>query len=56
MGNVSGVGAVEDATAGGVTEPEFHTVEKGDTLWAIATKTMATVPKSTQFLRSTFPC
>ena len=37
MGNVEGVAAVNDQAGGGGT---FHTVEKGDTLWAIAEKTM----------------
>ncbi len=37
VGNVKGVSAVEDSmpSAG---EPVFHTVEKGDTLWAISSK------------------
>ena len=39
VGNVKGVSAVEDnvPSAG---EPVFHTVEKGDTLWAISSKTL----------------
>ncbi len=39
VGNVEGVAAVEDdvPSAG---EPVFHTVEKGDTLWAISSKTL----------------
>lgn len=39
-GNVEGIAEVEDdmsAKAGG-DEASFHTVEKGDTLWAVATK------------------
>ena len=40
VGNVAGVSAVEDATASAGPEPVFHTVEKGDTLWAIAEKTL----------------
>jgi nucleoid-associated protein YgaU len=40
VGNVDGVAAVDDGTSGGGKEPVFHTVEKGDTLWAIAEKTM----------------
>lgn len=40
VGNVEGVASVEDDVAGGEGEPVFHTVEKGDTLWAIAEKTM----------------
>lgn len=34
-GNAAGVAKVEDDSA---EEPVFHTVEKGDTLWAIASK------------------
>ncbi|MEM9715435.1 MAG: peptidoglycan-binding protein LysM [Pseudomonadota bacterium] len=37
VGNVEGIAAVDDQAGGGGT---FHTVEKGDTLWAIAEKTM----------------
>ena len=40
VGNVDGVAAVEDNVAGGDGEPTFHTVEKGDTLWAISEKTL----------------
>lgn len=38
VGNVEGVAEVEDDVAGG--DPVFHTVKKGDTLWAIAAKTL----------------
>lgn len=38
VGNIEGVAAVEDDVEGG--DPVFHTVEKGDTLWAIATKAL----------------
>lgn len=38
VGNVEGVATVEDDTSG--PEPVFHTVEKGDTLWAIAEKAL----------------
>lgn len=38
VGNVEGVAAVEDEVAGG--DPLFHTVEKGDTLWAISEKAL----------------
>jgi nucleoid-associated protein YgaU len=38
VGNVEGVAAVDDQTGG--ADPVFHTVEKGDTLWAIAEKTL----------------
>ena len=38
-GNVDGIAAVEDtAGAPDAREPVFHTVEKGDTLWAISEK------------------
>lgn len=37
VGNVEGVASVEADTSG---DPVFHTVEKGDTLWAIAEKTL----------------
>ena len=40
VGNVEGVAEVEDDIDGGEGEPTFHTVEKGDTLWAIAEKTL----------------
>ncbi len=38
VGNVEGVAAVEDTVAG--DDPTFHTVVKGDTLWAISKKTL----------------
>ena len=37
VGNVEGVAEVEADTSG---DPVFHTVEKGDTLWAIAEKAL----------------
>lgn len=40
VGNVEGIAAVDDSTKGDGTEPVFHEVEKGDTLWAIASKTL----------------
>jgi nucleoid-associated protein YgaU len=39
VGNVKGVSAVEDSVPS-AGEPVFHTVEKGDTLWAISAKTL----------------
>jgi len=38
VGNVAGISAVQDDAGG--ADPVFHTVEKGDTLWAIAQKTL----------------
>ena len=38
VGNVEGVAEVEDETPGDA--PRLHTVEAGDTLWAIAEKTL----------------
>jgi nucleoid-associated protein YgaU len=40
VGNVAGVAAVADESTSGAGEPVFHTVAKGDTLWAIASKTL----------------
>ena len=38
-GNLEGIAAVEDTVAApDAKEPVFHTVEKGDTLWAISAK------------------
>lgn len=38
VGNVEGVAAVEDDVAG--DDPVFYTVEKGDSLWKIASETL----------------
>ena len=38
VGNVEGVAEVEDEVAG--VDPVFHTVKKGDTLWAISAKAL----------------
>nr|WP_325249214.1 peptidoglycan-binding protein LysM [Amylibacter sp.] len=38
VGNVEGVAAVDDSAGG--ADPVFHTVEKGDSLWAISKKTL----------------
>lgn len=40
VGNVDGVSAVEEDVQADGPEPVFHTVEKGDTLWAVAEKTL----------------
>ncbi|MEO9527843.1 peptidoglycan-binding protein LysM [Roseibium sp.] len=39
-GNILGIGKVEEEISVATSEPEatFHTVEKGDTLWAVAEK------------------
>ncbi|MBN2907114.1 MAG: peptidoglycan-binding protein LysM [Rhodobacteraceae bacterium] len=38
VGNIEGVAEVEDAAEG--HDPVFHTVQRGDSLWAIAQKTL----------------
>ena len=38
VGNIEGVAAVDDTVKG--VDPVFHTVEKGDSLWAISKKTL----------------
>lgn len=38
VGNAAGVAGVQDDVAGG--DPLFHEVQSGDTLWAIAAKTL----------------
>jgi nucleoid-associated protein YgaU len=38
VGNVAGVAAVDDKAGG--ADPVFHTVVKGDTLWAVSKKTL----------------
>lgn len=44
-GNVDGIAEVEDAMEGDDAGAKFHTVEKGDTLSAIAKKTMGSANK-----------
>lgn len=39
VGNVTGVASVEEAVPS-ASDPVFHTVVSGDTLWAISTKTL----------------
>jgi nucleoid-associated protein YgaU len=53
VGNVEGVSAVEDNVSG--PEPVFHTVEKGDTLWAIATKTLGNGSRYTEIFEANRP-
>jgi len=45
VGNVEGVAAVDDEVKGDGTDPVFHTVVRGDTLSAIAKKTMGSANK-----------
>lgn len=45
VGNVEGVAAVDDEVANTGADPVFHTVEKGDTLSAIAKKTLGSANK-----------
>lgn len=40
VGNLAGVAEVQDDSPPDAPEPVFHTVEKGDTLWAISSKTL----------------
>ncbi|THH35870.1 peptidoglycan-binding protein LysM [Aliishimia ponticola] len=55
VGNIDGVAAVEDNTSGAGSEPVFHTVEKGDTLWAIAEKTMGNGSKYQEIFEANKP-
>lgn len=55
VGNVEGVATVEERIEGGAGEPVFHTVEKGDTLWAIASKTMGNGAKYTEIFEANKP-
>lgn len=52
VGNVEGVAEVE---ADLENEPTFHTVEKGDTLWAIAEKTMGNGAHYTKIFEANKP-
>ena len=52
VGNVEGVAAVEADTA---NEPVFHTVEKGDTLWAVAQKTLGNGSRYTEIFEANKP-
>lgn len=53
VGNVEGVAQVEDNVVG--AEPVFHTVEKGDTLWAIASKTLGSGARYTEIFEANRP-
>ncbi|KPU84493.1 peptidoglycan-binding protein LysM [Marinosulfonomonas sp. PRT-SC04] len=45
VGNIEGVAAVDDEVADAGTASVFHTVEKGDTLSAVAKKTLGSANK-----------
>ena len=53
VGNVEGIAAVEDDTTG--PEPVFHTVEKGDTLWAVAEKALGKGNRYTEVFEANRP-
>ncbi|MBC58543.1 MAG: peptidoglycan-binding protein LysM [Confluentimicrobium sp.] len=53
VGNVEGVAAVDDSAGG--DEPVFHTVAKGDTLWAIAAKTLGNGARYTDIFEANKP-
>jgi len=53
VGNVEGVAAVEHEGGGG--EPVFHTVEKGDSLWKIAEKTLGNGARYTEIFEANKP-
>lgn len=52
VGNIEGVAVVEAETT---NEPVFHTVEKGDTLWAIASKTLGNGSRYTEIFEANKP-
>ena len=53
---IAGVGAVEtDEADDGDAAPVFHTVEKGDTLWAVAEKAMGNGAKYTAIFEANKP-
>lgn len=57
VGNVDGVAEVEDEfeVAGDVVEPVFHTVEKGDTLSAVAQKTLGKASRYNEIFEANKP-
>ncbi|GAA6174663.1 peptidoglycan-binding protein LysM [Sulfitobacter pacificus] len=55
VGNVEGVSAVDDQISGGEGEPTFHTVEKGDTLSAIAQKTLGKASRYPEIFEANKP-
>ena len=55
VGNVEGVAEVEDDIQGGEGDPVFHTVEKGDTLWAISEKTLGSGARYNEIFEANRP-
>jgi nucleoid-associated protein YgaU len=57
VGNVEGVAKVEETleTPEPAAEPVFHTVAKGDTLWAIAQKTLGDGNRYTEIFEANKP-
>lgn len=53
VGNVEGIAEVEEDAGG--NDPVFHTVEKGDTLWAIASKTLGNGAKYEKIFEANKP-
>lgn len=51
VGNVEGVAEVE----ADLDDPSFHTVEKGDTLWAIASKTLGNGARDKEIFEANKP-
>ena len=52
-GNIAGVASVEDTLEG--DDPVFHEVKKGDTLWAIASKTLGNGARYTEIFEANKP-
>jgi nucleoid-associated protein YgaU len=56
VGNVAGVAAVEESVeAPDAAEPVFHTVQKGDTLWAISEKTLGSGARYAEIFEANKP-
>lgn len=53
VGNVEGVASVEDNVEG--ADPVFHEVQKGETLWAIAEKTLGNGARYTEIFEANKP-
>ncbi len=53
MGNIEGVAAVEDNAAG--DEGTYHEVAKGDTLWAVSSKTLGKGSRYTEIFEANRP-